>query len=133
MELLQNRGDHSTEANETTTTLNALIKGGGQSKQASVSLWPCQHLSWMPSSPHVPACRCPISNLKEMSFMQLPSAEDVEYWHGEEKAGWLQSQARRTTSDDFFWGLRSMCLQYAQMSPLHVSRTFQTCARTSSA
>ena len=65
--------------------------------------------------------------------MQLPSAEDVEYWHGEEKAGWLQSQARRTTSDDFFWGLRSMCLQYAQMSPLHVSRTFQTCARTSSA
>ena len=38
VELLQNRGDHSTEANQTTTTLNALIKDGGQSKKASVSL-----------------------------------------------------------------------------------------------
>ena len=37
VELLQNRGDHSTEANQTTTTLNALIKDGGQSKKASVS------------------------------------------------------------------------------------------------
>ena len=45
--------------------------------------------------------------------MQLPSAEDVEYWHGEEKAGWLQSQARRTPFDMFLWGFRSMGLQYA--------------------
>ena len=46
VELLQNRGDHSTEANQTTTTLNALIKDGGQSKKASsVSLI-------------LPACAC---------------------------------------------------------------------------
>ena len=37
VELLQSRGDHSTEANQTTTTLNALLKDGGQSKKPSVS------------------------------------------------------------------------------------------------
>ena len=44
--------------------------------------------------------------------MQLPSAEDVEYWHGEEKAGWLQSQARRIIFYLFFWDLRTVCLHY---------------------
>ena len=113
MELLQNRGDLSTEANETTTTLNALIKGGGQSKQPSVSLWSCQHLQWVPSSFHVPALSSLVHTLKDMPFMQLPSAEDVEYWHGEEKAGWLQSQARSISLDYLFWHSRSVCLQSA--------------------
>ena len=113
MELLQNRGDHSTEANETTTTLNALIKGGGQTKQASVSLWLCQHLSWRRTFFGVPKRRSVAQTLRDVSSTQLPSAEDVEYWHGEEKAGWLQSQARSVSFAKSFWDLRSICLHHA--------------------
>ena len=94
MELLQNRGDHSTEANQTTTTLNALLKDGGQSKKAAVSLAePVIQIYGPVDRLHpLPCLVARRQGAEALAAMQLPAAEDVEYWHGEEKAGWLQSQ-----------------------------------------
>lgn len=89
VELLQS-GEKSGEATQATNSLTALLNGGPPRK-ASVRTMSSTYIEGASQQGGAHLVRS-LQEAFHCPSLQLPSAEDVEFWSAPEKAGWLQSQ-----------------------------------------